>query len=113
MENYKKSESFLVQLNNEGKIKDEKSKERFTKLESLMLIGFKNDKMISPKETAEFWEYDENFNLIPMNETKVYTDDLFGLKTLDEKEAIHVHYLDGEHTEFEFDDVLKYAVPYL
>ena len=113
LEEYRKSESFLVQLNNEGKIKDEKSKERFTKLESLMLIGFKNDKMISPKETAEFWEYDENFNLIPMNETKVYTDDLFGLKTLDEKEAIHVHYLDGEHTEFEFDDVLKYAVPYL
>jgi len=113
LDDYINSESFLVQLNNEGKIIDEKSKERFTKLESLMLIGFKNDKMISPKETAEFWEYDENFNLVPMNQTEVYTRDLFGLKTLDEENKIHIKYLDGEHIEFEFEDVLKYAVPYL
>ncbi len=113
LDDYINSESLLVQLNNEGKIIDEKSKERFTKLESLMLIGFKNDKMISPKETAEFWEYDENFNLVPMNQTEVYTRDLFGLKTLDEENKIHIKYLDGEHIEFEFEDVLKYAVPYL
>lgn len=113
LDEYKSSESFLVQLNNEGKTFDEKSKERFTQLESLMLIGFKEDKMISPKETAEFWEYDENFNLVPMNQTEVYTRDLFGLKTLAQKNRIHIHYLDGEHIDFDFDDVLKYAIPYL
>ena len=112
IEDYKNSNSFLLSLNNEVK-KDEEGKKRFEQLESLMLIGFKNDKMISPKETAEFAEYDKNFNLIPMNKTRVYTENLFGLKTLDEQKKIHVHYLDGEHTEFEFDDVLRYAVPYL
>ena len=110
---YKSSGNFLVQLNNEGKIIDENSKQKFSQLESLMLIGFKDDKMISPKETAEFWEYDKDFNLIPMNKTEVYKKDLFGLQTLDKKNAIHVHYLKGEHTEFDFDDVLRYAIPYL
>ena len=113
IDNYKNSRNFLVQLNNEGNIIDEKSKIQFSQLESLMLIGFKNDKMISPKETAEFWEYDKDFNLVPMNKTEVYKKDLFGLQTLDKKKAIHVHYLKGEHTEFDFDDVLRYAIPYL
>ena len=113
IKDYQNSESFLYQLNNEGKYYDEKSKEKFKQLESLVLIGFKNDKMISPKETAEFCEYDENFNIVPMNKTNAYINDLFGLKSLDEKHSIHVHYLDGEHIEFDFDDVLKYAIPYL
>lgn len=113
LDDYLKSESFLVQLNNEGKNYDKNATKKFSQLESLMLIGFKKDKMISPKETAEFWEYDENFNLIPMNETNAYKKDLFGLQSLDKKKAIHVHYLDGEHTEFEFEDVVKYAIPYL
>ena len=110
---YINSESFLVKLNNEGKEIDENGKKRFAELESLMLIGFKNDKMISPKESAEFCEYNENFDLVPMNETEVYIRDLFGLQTLDKKGNIHVHYLDGEHTEFDFNDVIRYAIPYL
>jgi palmitoyl-protein thioesterase len=110
---YQNSDSFLLKLNNEGRYYDEKSKERFMELDSLMLIGFKNDKMISPKETAEFCEYDENFKLVPMNMTNAYINDSFGLKSLNEKKAIHVHYLEGEHIEFDFDDVLKYAIPYL
>ena len=113
IKDYQNSESFLYQLNNEGKYYDEKSKEKFKQLESLVLIGFKNDKMISPKETIEFCEYDENFNVVPMNKTEVYKNDLFGLKSLDEKKSIHVHYLEGEHIEFDFDDILKYAIPYL
>ena len=113
LDDYKNSESFLVKLNNEGKIYDEEGKKRFSELDSLMLIGFKNDKMISPKESAEFSEYDEYYKLIPMNKTNAYINDLFGLQTLDNKKAIHVQYLDGEHTEFDFNDVLQYAVPYL
>lgn len=112
LDDYQNSNSFLLNLNNEIN-QDENGKKRFEDLDSLMLIGFKNDKMISPKESAEFAEYNENFDLIPMNQTKAYKDNLFGLKTLDEKKKIHVVYLDGEHIEFDFNDVLKYGVPYL
>lgn len=112
---YLKSESFLVQLNNEGKDFDSESKKRFTELESMVLIGFEEDKMISPKETAEFSIYDENFVLVHMNQTDVYNKDLFGLKTFVENKTktFKVHYLKGEHIEFDFNDVLKWATPYL
>ena len=111
---YKKSESFLVQLNNEGKDFDQESKDRFCKLERLILIGFKKDKMIAPKESAEFCEYDEKFNLVHMNQTNAYLNDLFGLKTLDEKKnVIEVHYIDRGHIQFDYDDLLKYAIPNL
>jgi palmitoyl-protein thioesterase len=114
IDDYKESKSFLVKLNNENEDEfDQKGKDRFEKLESLMLIGFENDKMISPKQTAEFWVYNEKFELIPMNQTEVYEKNLFGLKTLDEDNKIHVHYLKGEHTEFDFNDVVRYAIPYL
>ena len=115
IKNYIDSESFLVQLNNEGKNIDNESKKRFSELNNLVLIGFENDKMISPKETAEFWAYDENFKLVPMNETDVYKNDLFGLKSFveDSSKNFVVHYLKGEHIEFDFDDVIKWAIPYL
>ena len=114
IKDYIKSESFLVQLNNEGKNFDIESKKRFIEMESIVLLGFEQDKMISPKETAEFWIYDENFNLVPMNQTDVYNKDLFGLKTfIEQNKTFKVHYLKGEHTEFDFSDVLKWAIPYL
>jgi len=39
-------------------------------LESLVLIGFEKDKMISPKESAEFGVFDEHFNILKIYEMK-------------------------------------------
>ena len=80
-------------------------------LDNLILIGFENDKMISPKESAEFGIFDENFNVKKMKEIDEYTT--IGLKELDENNKIKIFYLEGEHLDFEYEDVLKYAVPYL
>ena len=106
---FEKSGSFLYKLNNPNKTE----KENFENLESLVLIGFTNDKMISPKESAEFGKFDENFNVLRMNETEEYSSNSFGLKTLNENNKIKIYYLKGEHIEFDFNDVLKYAIPNL
>ena len=106
-ENFKDSDSFLVNLNNPSP----EEKKRFTDLDSLVLIGFEKDKMISPKETAEFGIFDENFNVKYMNETEEYN--LIGLKELNDNNKIKIFYLKGGHIEFDYDDILKYAVPYL
>ena len=108
-ENYQNSDSILNELNH-PKFNE---KERFIGLESLVLIGFKDDKMISPKETAEFGIFDENYEVQRMNETDEYKNDVFGLKSLDDKNKVKIFYLEGEHLNFDFDDILKYAVPYL
>ena len=105
-DNYK---PFLYKLNHPN----EEEKKKFTEIESLVLIGFDDDKMISPKETAEFGIYDKYFNVKYMNDTEEYKEDIFGLKTLNENGKIKIFYLRGGHLNFDFDDVLKYAVPYL
>ena len=66
--------------------------------------------MISPKETAEFGVFDKNFNVLKMNETDEYKNDSFGLKTLNEEGKINITYLKGGHLNFDFDEILKYAV---
>ena len=104
---FKESESFLAKLNKCS----EEEKKRFIDLDNLILIGFENDKMISPKESAEFGIFDENFNVKKMKEIDEYTT--IGLKELDENNTIKIFYLEGEHLDFEYEDVLKYAVPYL
>ena len=106
---YKESNSLLVKLNNPS----QKEKQNFIDLESLVLIGFLKDKMISPKESAEFGVFDEHFNVLKMNETEEYKNDVFGLKSLDKAKKVKIFYLKGEHIDFDYEDVLKYATPYL
>ena len=106
IEDFYNSKSFLYKLNNPNK----EEKDKFKNLTSLVLIGFENDKMISPKETAEFGVFDKNFNVLKMNETDEYKNDSFGLKTLNEEGKINITYLKGGHLNFDFDDILKYAV---
>ena len=114
IDDFKKSNSFLVNLNNNpNKEEREKERERFINLDSLILIGFEKDKMISPKETAEFGIFNEKFEVLKMNETEEYKKDLFGLKNLKESNKIHIFYLKGNHLEFDYDDILEYAIPYL
>ena len=103
---FKESNSFLSKLNYPNK----KEVERFTNLTSLFLIGFDNDRMISPKESAEFGAFDENLNVLKMTETPEYKSDSFGLKTLNEQGKVKIRYLNGGHLNFDFDDVLEYAV---
>ena len=106
IENFENSNSTLFKLNNPSK----KEVERFKNLTSLVLIGFKNDRKISPKESAEFGAFDSNSNIVTMTETDEYKNDKFGLKTLNEEGKVKIFYLEGGHSNFDFDDVLKYAV---
>ena len=49
-----------------------------------MLVKFTKDRMIHPRETAWFQELDQNGNVIDLENTKLYKEDLIGLKTLRE-----------------------------
>ena len=106
IDDFKKSNSILYKLNNPS----EKEKNKFKNLTNLVLIGFDDDKMISPKETAEFGIFDENYNVIKMRETDEYKNDVIGLKYLDENGRVKIVYLKGGHLNFDFDDILKYVV---
>ena len=113
LNNYLKSKSVLLDVNNLGKTFDENAKARFIDLEKLVLIQYKRDTMISPRQSAHFEELDENHNVIPMKDTEIYKKDLFGLKTLDEQGKIIKLFIDERHCYYGWEDINMYVIPYL
>jgi palmitoyl-protein thioesterase len=113
LENYKESNSLLLDINNQGKTFDEEAKNRFKSLDLMVLIAFKRDTMISPKESAHFGEYDDNHKLVDMKDTEFYKNDLFGLKTLDEANKIKKFWVDDLHCRYNFVDIDMYIIPYI
>lgn len=112
LKNYYKSKSFLLEINNE-KNYDENAKKRFLKLDKLVLIAFIKDRLISPRESAHFCNYDEKHKLVDMKDTKIYKEDLFGLKTLDEQGKITKLWVNNEHCIYEWSDIDETVIPYL
>lgn len=107
---------FLPKLNNE--IVSERNstyKERFSSLQNLVLIMFKEDTILIPKETAWFGYYpDGTFDsVLPPQETKLYTEDWIGLRTLDEAGKVKFVSVSGNHLAISRSDMKKYIVPYL
>mmetsp|Transcript_27352 Transcript_27352/g.33400 ORF Transcript_27352/g.33400 Transcript_27352/m.33400 type:complete len:278 (-) Transcript_27352:178-1011(-) len=100
---------FLPDLNNEveNSINSNKYKSNFESLESLVLIKAKSDTMIYPKESEWFGFFEDGGyeKLLTFRETKWYKKNLFGLKTLDEKNKVHFETTEGDHLRFTLDDL--------
>ncbi|KAF7825094.1 palmitoyl-protein thioesterase 1 [Senna tora] len=107
---------FLPKLNNEViNMQNNTYKQRFTSLQNLVLIMFEQDTVLIPKETAWFGYYpDGAFDpVLPAQETKLYTEDWIGLKTLDEAGKVKFVSVSGNHLEISRDEMRNYIVPYL
>ena len=113
IENYYKSNSLLLDVNNEGKTIDEEAKRKFSSLDKLVLIAFKRDTMISPRESAFFYVYDKEHKLVNVNDTDIYKKDLFGLRTLEEQKKIKHLWIDENHCWYNFDDIDKTVIPFV
>ncbi|XP_020401910.1 palmitoyl-protein thioesterase 1 isoform X4 [Zea mays] len=116
MEDYLKGCKFLPKLNNEiPSARNTTYKERFSSLENLVLIMFEDDAVLIPRETAWFGYYpDGAFSpVLPPQETKLYTEDWIGLKTLDEAGRVKFVSVPGGHLRITRSDMKKYIVPYL
>ncbi|KDO61327.1 hypothetical protein CISIN_1g024701mg [Citrus sinensis] len=107
---------FLPKLNNELPDKRNSTyKECFSSLQNLVLIMFKDDKVLIPKETAWFGYYpDGAFSpVLPPQKTKLYTEDWIGLKTLDDAGRVHFISVAGGHLKISKADMKKHIIPYL
>ena len=113
LDRYTDSKSLLLDINNQGENIDINAKNRFSSLDLLILIAFKRDTMISPKESAHFGEYDEKHKVVDMKDTDIYKNDLFGLKTLDEANKIKKFWVDEVHCNYNFVDIDMYIIPYI
>ena len=89
---------FLPYLNNEKVHTDEQLyKNKFTSLNFVTLIKFMYDPVIHPIESSWFGELDSQGNVIPMEQTQLYLQDLFGLRTIDVTGRLEKQIIDGVH----------------
>uniref|UniRef100_A0A1J3K026 Palmitoyl-protein thioesterase 1 n=1 Tax=Noccaea caerulescens TaxID=107243 RepID=A0A1J3K026_NOCCA len=116
MSEYLAHSKFLPKLNNERpNQRNSTFKERFTSLHNLVLVMFQDDTIVMPKESSWFGYYPEGAStpLLPPQQTKLYTEDWIGLKTLDDAGKVKFVSVPGEHLQMAEDDIVKYVVPYL
>ncbi|CAF2150530.1 unnamed protein product [Brassica rapa subsp. narinosa] len=116
MSKYLEHSKYLPKLNNERpNERNSIYKERFTSLHNLILVMFQGDKVVMPKESCWFGYYPDGATtpLLPPQQTKLYTEDWIGLKTLDAAGKVKFVGVPGEHLQMAHDDVVKHVVPYL
>jgi len=107
---YQKYSSFLANLNNQSTSEKElhkfktQWKSNFIKLNNFVMIGGPQDGVITPWQSAQMGTYsvDDSYKnytkeipVVEMRNLKIYSDDVFGLKTLDKENKLHTYTFDG------------------
>ncbi|EFN80497.1 palmitoyl-protein thioesterase 1 [Harpegnathos saltator] len=101
IEEYKKKNIFLSDINNENGI-NEYYKSNLQKLHNLVLVKFANDTMVEPVETEWFGFYKpgEAKEVQSLQESELYQEDRLGLRAMDMSGKLHFLLVPGEHLQF-------------
>lgn len=87
---YLNSSHFLADINNERRAKSDVYKRRLENLQHFAMYVFGNDTTVIPKESGWFDEVidpkdDDDRQVIPLRERRLYTEDWLGLRKLDDR----------------------------
>lgn len=106
--------SQLAILNNEGATPNPDYKTNFGKTEQFVMVKAMADTMVYPNEGEHWGCLDDNSfkTVLPMKETNVYKNDLFGLKTADEAGKIKFETTPGNHLQFKETDLFGWIAKY-
>lgn len=114
---------FLPEINNElndpykpwvtPKHKRKEQKERIVDLEHFAMFMWLNDTVVSPRQSEWFGRWDKNREIQMMRDQPIYTEDLLGLKTLDEAGKLHFYHGEGEHMHLESWMIQDLLIPFL
>ncbi|XP_022910226.2 palmitoyl-protein thioesterase 1 [Onthophagus taurus] len=109
---YVKYSTFLADINNERYI-NKTYRERLSQIENFVMVKFEKDSMVQPiaSEWFGFYKAGQSKEIVPLNESKIYTEDRLGLKELDERGRLHFLSVDGNHLQFNWtwfqDEIIK------
>lgn len=111
---YLEHSHFLGFMNNEhdGEINISYG-QRMSSLEKLVLVMFNEDKTLVPKESAFFYDSDAEGRILNFNDTKLYKQDLIGLKRLLDDGRIDFFEIDEDHMRIPQNFFLDIAEKYL
>lgn len=100
-QSYQKYSTFLADINNERSPTNQSYKINLSKLNYFVLVMFRDDTMVVPKESSLFAYYGDGPNgtskIIPLKESLIYTQDRIGLKTLDQTGRLITYTVPGDH----------------
>ena len=103
---YLNSATYLPVINNERDV-NAKFKSNMESLKNFVMIWSSIDGVIYPVESSKFGYYKDNTYAIQnMSETRQYTENLIGLKTLHENGKINIHEVDCKHVDFKTSECL-------
>jgi len=98
--NYLQNCSYLPALNNERQTTlSLQYKANILSLANYVLIWSPNDEVLKPPESGMFSVFDINYNIVPLEKTTLYLQDLLGLRTLDEQEQLGIYETNCSHVE--------------
>jgi palmitoyl-protein thioesterase len=112
---YLKDSVFLPALNNEHSSSDYASlrKASFSGINAGLFVMFSEDTVIYPKETAHFAGLDKHGQVLKLEDSDFYKNDLIGLKTLNEAKKLKFDTVDGDHLQFTTEYIKDTLIPFL
>ncbi|KAH8551170.1 Alpha/Beta hydrolase protein [Umbelopsis sp. PMI_123] len=105
---------FLPDVNNEYPLRKNKTyRQNLLSLNKLVLIKFAEDETVRPAESAWFWFYNEEGDLIPLEDQPLYTKDWLGLRELVENGRIDFETCPGPHMRISDEYLIEIVLKYL
>jgi palmitoyl-protein thioesterase len=77
----------------------DKQRNQIKTLENLVLVWSTNDKIVIPPQSGIFSFYNDQYVVIPLEETEIYLSDTLGLKYLNEEGRLNMHQTNCSHEE--------------
>jgi len=91
---------YLPLLNNEVNHSDSlRQIENMLSLTNFVMIWSPEDSVLNPAESGKFSFFDESLNIIPLEDTIVYRDDLLGLRVLNDTDRLHIYETNCSHVD--------------
>lgn len=96
---YVEKSQFLADINNERKPRNELYRSRIMSLERFVMVQFDQDTIVIPKESSlfGFFESGQAERIVPLEQTRLYTEDWLGLKHLEENHRLIRLHTKGNH----------------
>jgi len=101
LETYLTCCAYLPVINNEVwcDIESPTHRQNIRNLSNFVMIWSPMDTVLEPAESGKFSFFDEDFEVIPLEETDIYKNDLLGLKYLNNKEGLHTFETNCSHVD--------------
>ncbi|KAJ3175505.1 ATP-dependent DNA/RNA helicase [Geranomyces variabilis] len=108
---YLEKNIFLPDLNNEKLVKNGTYRQNLMSLNALVLLQFEDDDMVVPKESSWFGYWNEEGEVIRLEDQPLYKEDWLGLKSMNEAGQLVFDIIPGKHMEIDLAYLREVIIP--